>query len=81
MKLYLVRHGEAKDEREDPERHLTEKGLRDVKRLAAYVVSEHMNIKVDRIVHSGKTRALETAEVMAEYLHPAIIYFSNFSKK
>ena len=46
--------------------------MKDVKILAAYV-SEHMDIKVDRIIHSGKTRALETAEVMAEYLHPANI--------
>ena len=30
MHLYLVQHGEAKSKEDDPQRHLTEKGLRDI---------------------------------------------------
>jgi phosphohistidine phosphatase SixA len=33
--LYLVQHGDAKSEAEDPERPLTERGRSDVARLAA----------------------------------------------
>lgn len=34
MYLYLVQHGEAKGEAEDPERGLTGKGVEDVDRVA-----------------------------------------------
>ena len=34
MKLYLIQHGEAKSELEDPERSLTSKGEEEVNRVA-----------------------------------------------
>ncbi len=34
MKLYLIQHGEAKTEKEDPERSLTERGEEEVKRVS-----------------------------------------------
>jgi len=36
MFLYLVQHAEAKKEEEDPARGLSEKGLQDIKKMAAY---------------------------------------------
>jgi phosphohistidine phosphatase len=68
MLLYLVQHAEAKSEEEDPERSLTEKGLQDIKKVASYLA--RLNIKVDEIFHSGKKRALQTAEVLAKNLKP-----------
>ena len=65
MDLFLVQHAHAKREEEDPERPLTEQGWADIRRVARYA-AEHLAIKVDRVLHSGKTRARQTAEVLAE---------------
>jgi len=69
MNLYLVQHSEAKSKEEDPQRSLSEKGLVDVKKIAAFI-SKNIYIKVKTIFHSGKTRAQQTAEVLAQYLNP-----------
>ena len=69
MILYLVQHAEAKQEQEDPERPLSEKGWADIRKVAAFV-AEQTNIRVDSIMHSGKTRARQTAEVLAKSLNP-----------
>lgn len=66
MFLYLVQHAEAKREEEDPSRPLSEKGLEEIKKVALY--AERLNIKVSQIFHSGKRRALQTAEVLAQHL-------------
>jgi phosphohistidine phosphatase len=68
MYLYLVQHGEAKREEEDPLRGLTKKGNDDVLRVAALV--QRMNVKVSRILHSGKIRAMQTAQILADTLNP-----------
>jgi len=62
MKLYLIQHGEAKIEREDPERSLTEMGEEEVKRVSK--AAEKLNIRPSKIYHSGKTRAKQTAEIV-----------------
>lgn len=69
MNLYLVQHGEAMSKEEDPSRPLSEKGREDVRRVAAFV-AEQMKIQVASILHSGKARAQETAQILAEYLSP-----------
>jgi len=63
MRLYLVRHGEALDEDEDPKRPLSEKGRGDVARVAA--ILDEAGVKIDCVQHSGKLRAAETAAIMA----------------
>jgi len=68
MRLYLVQHGAAKNEAEDPGRHLTNAGRAAVERLAGFLVRS--GLVVDRIEHSGKTRARETAEILAAHLRP-----------
>lgn len=70
MHLYLVQHAEAKREEDDPRRGLTDKGIKDIMKMAAY--AEKLGIQPARIVHSGKKRALETAEVMAKHLKSPI---------
>jgi phosphohistidine phosphatase len=67
MRVYLVRHGEAKSEDVDPERHLTDAGAETVRRIASLAV-ENLDVRPARIVHSGKTRARQTAEIWAGLL-------------
>jgi len=64
MRLYLVRHGEAKPSEADPRKPLSAKGLADVRKLAALL--RPRGIAVEAIWHSGKTRAAKTAGVLAE---------------
>ena len=69
MKLYLVQHAESKRREEDPSRPLSEKGWSDIRKVAKYA-EKHLDIEVSQIIHSGKLRAKQTAEVLAEYLQP-----------
>ena len=64
MRLYLVRHGKAASSDVDPQRGLTEEGLREVKKVAEFI--KPLDISVDYIRHSGKSRAVQTAEILAE---------------
>ncbi len=66
MFLYLVQHGEAKREEEDPARPLSDKGIEDVKRVASF--ASRLEITVEEVLHSGKLRARQTAEILADYL-------------
>lgn len=66
MYLYLVQHAEALSKEEDGSRSLSEKGIADIRKVAAYAAG--LKIQVDTICHSGKMRALQTAQVLADYL-------------
>ena len=68
MKLYLVQHGDSLPEEVNPERPLSERGRRDVARLAEFL--GRRSIRVRQIYHSGKTRARETAELLAAQVAP-----------
>ncbi len=70
MKLYLVQHGEACTKESDPKRPLTDKGLADIERLAAFL--EQTGIRVERVIHSGKLRAKQTAERLVKAIAPDI---------
>jgi len=69
MNLYLVQHGEAKSQEEDPDRSLTQPGMSQIRRIASFIHS-YSDIHVHTILHSGKKRALQTAELFAEKLKP-----------
>jgi phosphohistidine phosphatase len=69
MKLYLVQHGEAVPEAEDPARPLTPQGREEVARVAAWI--RRAGVEVHQIRHSGKRRAEETAAILAGHLQPA----------
>lgn len=67
MYLYLIQHGDAKSEQEDPARPLSEKGTKDVKKVASFV-SLNIGINVESIFNSGKLRAAQTAGIFVEYI-------------
>lgn len=64
MKLYLVQHGKAVAKEVDAERPLDEQGEQDVERLAGFLAQAQ--IRVERVIHSGKLRARQTAERLAQ---------------
>lgn len=68
MRLYLVQHGEAVSKESNPDRPLSDKGCRDVERLAAFMAK--CGVQVACVVHSGKTRASQTASLLATALAP-----------
>jgi phosphohistidine phosphatase len=63
MRIYLVQHGQAKSEDIDTERHLTGKGIVDVREISDFI--KDIGLQVDVIWHSGKARAAQTAEILA----------------
>ena len=69
--LYLVQHGKAASEAEDPSRPLTAEGRDEVQRVAAWVAK--LNLQVATVYHSGKLRAKQTAELFAQVLAQASV--------
>ncbi|UCD95375.1 MAG: phosphohistidine phosphatase SixA [Candidatus Zixiibacteriota bacterium] len=69
MNLYLVQHGEAKDKAEDPSRPLSDIGAGNTERVAQFL-SQNMTLKIEKVFHSGKARAQQTAQIMAGHFHP-----------
>ncbi len=69
MVLYLIQHAEAKSKRDDPLRGLTDSGVRAIGRTATFF--GRLNPAVDAIWHSGKKRAAQTADILAEALMAA----------
>ncbi|ATX79402.1 phosphohistidine phosphatase, SixA [Mariprofundus aestuarium] len=65
MRLYLVQHGLAKDESEDAARPLSNQGREDVTRTAGFL-SLFEKPRPSRILHSGKLRAEQTAQMFAQ---------------
>jgi phosphohistidine phosphatase len=66
MDLYLMQHGQATTEAENPERPLTDAGRAAVQRVAAR--ARVAGVRVDHCVHSGKLRAAQTAQLLAQLL-------------
>ncbi len=62
MKLYLVQHGNCVSKDVDPDRPLSDQGRDDVERVARFIKPLNIGAKV---WHSGKTRAMQTAEILA----------------
>jgi len=67
--LYLVRHGQATTPQIDPQRPLAPEGRSQVERTAS--ILKGINLSVEVIYHSGKTRAEETADTLSSYLKPS----------
>ena len=70
MKLYLVQHGEAKSEAEDPERSLTDQGRKEVEQVAQ--AANQLRLHPSKTYHSGKLRAIQTAEILANALRSPV---------
>jgi len=70
MKFYLVQHGEALAKDVDPDRPLTERGREDIERLAGFL--GRAGIEVEHVIHSGKLRAAQTADLLAATVAPLV---------
>jgi phosphohistidine phosphatase len=64
MRLYLVQHGAALGKEIDPQRPLSDTGREEVQALAG--VLRDAGVRVERVWHSGKTRAEQTAQLLAK---------------
>src|SRR5215213_2601980 len=62
MDLYLMQHGQATTETEDPERPLTDAGRAAVQRVAKR--ARAAGVRISGCVHSGKLRAQQTAQLL-----------------
>jgi len=67
MLLYLMQHAQAVSEEVDPLRPLSDEGRAAIGRVAARAAQQALAI--ERIYHSGKLRARQTAEILAAALH------------
>lgn len=65
MHLYLIQHGEARSKEHDSERSLTDIGTESVNRVGHFL-EENGRVEVDTIYHSGKLRALQTADILVK---------------
>jgi phosphohistidine phosphatase len=63
-----MQHGASKSESADPQRGLTDEGRATVEQMAAHL--SLLELALDRIEHSDKLRARQTAEILAEKLCP-----------
>jgi phosphohistidine phosphatase len=68
MRIYLTQHGLAVPKDVDPGRPLSQQGREDVRRLAELL--DKAGIRVEQVLHSGKTRAEQTAAILSEALLP-----------
>lgn len=67
MHLYLVQHGEATSADENQDRPLTESGRAAVAAVAGRLAEA--GVHVPTVWHSGKLRAHQTADILAEHLN------------
>ena len=70
MALFLVQHGKSLPKEKDPDRGLTKQGIEETRAMAGMAAEQ--NVQVSRIIHSGKKRALQTAEIFMEILEPEV---------
>lgn len=71
MLAYLVQHGKAKSKQEDSDRPLTDEGRKEVESVMLLML-RFGAITASRVVHSGKRRAAETAELIAGKLEAEV---------
>ncbi len=63
MKVYLIRHGEAVSSSVDSQRPLSDQGRADIRKIASFI--RPLALSVEHLWHSGKSRAAQTAEILA----------------
>lgn len=68
MALYLVQHGKSLSKDQDPEKSFSPEGILEVEKIAA--AAKKHRIPVTAIKHSGKKRALQTAQIFASAVSP-----------
>lgn len=70
MRVLLARHGEAVDAASDRLRPLGGKGREDVERVARTLAAQ--GVRVERVIHSGRVRAEQTAAIWLRWLAPEV---------
>jgi len=70
-RLYVLQHGHALSKEEDPERPLSAAGMHDIERLANHLAEK--DVLIWKIFHSGKLRAEQTAQIIANRVSPEVI--------
>ncbi len=65
--IYIVRHGHALSETVDIERPLSETGRAQAGKIAEFLKTRA--VSVDAIWHSTKTRAIQTAKILADAIN------------
>ena len=65
-----MQHGDAVDESVDAERPLSQQGIDDIQHLAWRM--QKMGVQLAHIYHSGKLRAEQSAEIIAQEVAPAV---------
>ena len=68
MALYLIQHGKSLPKDQDPDQGLSEDGTTETERIAG--IAQGYGVRVSQIRHSVKTRARQTAEILARALKP-----------
>jgi len=68
MGLFLVQHGKSLPKEKDPDQSLSKEGFTETQAMAEMAFEQF--IQVTRIIHSGKKRALQTAEIFMKALEP-----------
>ena len=68
MALYLIQHGKSLPKDQDPDQGLSEDGTTESERIAS--IAQNYGVSVSQIRHSVKTRARQTAEILARALKP-----------
>ncbi|HEY1086687.1 MAG TPA: histidine phosphatase family protein [Archangium sp.] len=71
MQLTLIRHAIAEPGADDAARPLTKKGRRRFER--AVETLDELGVRFDRVLHSPKRRAVETAELLAPILDGELV--------
>ena len=66
LEIYLIQHAESKSKEEDSTRPLTDEGWKTVEMVGALLA--RLGIGFDRVFHSEKLRAQQTAEILADSL-------------
>lgn len=75
MHVYLLQHAQALYAEQDPERPLSEEGRAAAAKVARYLAelsAQLIDPPITEILHSGKLRARQTAEICAEALCPRV---------
>jgi len=68
MRLLLARHGHAVNKQTDPKCPLSDEGRAEVEEMAQLLAEK--GATVERIFHSGKPRAAQTAEILGRAIAP-----------
>ena len=75
MDVYLVQHGEALSDEQDPQRPLSDAGRAAVEQVARYFAGRGTGVidpPIGELRHSEKLRARETAEILGGALCPEV---------